>query len=205
MSDLAKISLCNDRQVVARQEDPGLNQTVITVRRGGRDVDPAIRAIDGSFTTDAVFEVHATGDGFTLTETAVSPPIKKEFPDDQEGVADEPDRFVAIDDHGVTCGFIDLTYEQWNRRLTIADFEISPKHRRRGIGRRLLELAVRYGRELGARTLWLEVSNVNAPAIRAYLRMGFTVCGLDMSLYRGTECADETAVFMSQDLTCAGT
>ena len=68
-----------------------------------------------------------------------------------------------------------------------------------------MELSVRHGRELGARTLWLEVTNVNAPAIRAYLRMGFTVCGLDTSLYRGTESADETAIFMSQDLTCAGT
>ena len=98
--------------MVARQEDPALNPTAITVRRGGRDAELGIREIDGSFTTDAIFEVHTTGAGFTLTETAVSPPIKKEFPDGHEGEADEPVQFVAVDDHGIIRGFIDLTYEQ---------------------------------------------------------------------------------------------
>src|ERR1700676_4596153 len=75
-----RYALCNYRPVVARQEEPALNPTAITVRRSGRDVDPEIHDIDCSFTTDAIVEVRATGDGFTLTETAVSPPIKKEFP-----------------------------------------------------------------------------------------------------------------------------
>lgn len=46
------------------------------------------------------------------------------------------------------------------------------------------------------RYLWLEVSNVNAPAIGSYLRMGFEVCGVDVSLYEGTEARGEVGVFM---------
>jgi ribosomal protein S18 acetylase RimI-like enzyme len=44
--------------------------------------------------------------------------------------------------------------------------------------------------------LWLEVSNVNGPAIRCYSKMGFRVCGLDVSLYEGTGSRGEVGVFM---------
>lgn len=144
-----------------------------------------------------------SANGFTLNEKSVSFSIVKKFPlgDDTE-VEDEEEsaRFVAVDAGGNPCGFIDLVFEAWNRRVVIADLELSPQYRRRGVGRQLVGLAADYGRELNARTLWLEVTNINAPAIRAYLRMGFKFCGLDTSLYRGTASEGEVAVFMSQDL-----
>lgn len=186
------------------QEDVSLKLGTVTIRRDVPGDHLALGDIDGSFITDTIFEVHPAANGFTLNEKTTSSPIVKNFPvgeDTEIEDAEESARFVAVDEScGTTCGFIDVVFEAWNRRVVIADLELSPQYRRRGLGRALVDLAAGYGREMNARTLWLEVTNINAPAIRAYLGMGFKFCGLDTSLYRGTASEGEIAVFMSKDL-----
>lgn len=165
----------------------------------------AIEALDGSFTTDTVFRVTATGDGFTLREVPVDPPLTKVFPDDEsddesdDGEDGDPDSrtFVAYGDDGDLAGFVVVSYSGWNRRLTVEDIEVAPEHRGHGVGRALMGLATEFARERGAGHLWLEVTNVNAPAIHAYRRMGFTLCGLDTALYDGTASDGEQALYMS--------
>jgi hypothetical protein len=56
------------------------------------------------------------------------------------------------------------------------------------------------GRTLSADHLWVETSNFNLPAIDAYRRWGFALCGLDTALYRGTPAHAEVAVFLSHPL-----
>ncbi|MFE2851842.1 GNAT family N-acetyltransferase [Streptomyces lavendulae] len=176
-----------------------------TARPGDR---PAMEALDGSFRTDTVFEVTRSEGGFAVREVPVDPPLHKVFPPDEDD-GDHPDgggdgadaedarTFVALDG-GVLCGFAAVGYASWNRRLTIEDIEVAPGHRGRGIGRALMDLAAGFARERGAAHLWLEVSSVNAPAVHAYRRMGFTLCGLDTALYDGTPAAGERALFMSR-------
>ncbi|WP_171167267.1 GNAT family N-acetyltransferase [Streptomyces sp. I05A-00742] len=182
-------------------------QEIICRPARAEDVEAA-DAIDSSFTTDTVYEVTVSPGGFALRPVPVDPPVRKVFPDDEPddepGVEGGPQgdtgtdrRFVAVDDD-VVCGYVDTAYEPWNRRLTVADIAVAPAHRGRGIGRILMERAFEQAREHGAVQVWLEVTNLNAPAIRAYLRMGFTFCGLDTSLYAGTASEGETAMFMSR-------
>ncbi|MFF5445699.1 GNAT family N-acetyltransferase [Streptomyces sp. NPDC012888] len=178
----------------------------ITIRLARPGDAPAIEALDGSFTTPTVFEAAATDAGFTLREVPVDPPLRKSFPpeehDEQEiGEDNEADHrtFVALDGEGL-CGFAAVAYAPWNRRLTVEDIEVAPGHRGRGIGRALMERAAGFGRERGARHLWLEVSSVNAPAVHAYRRMGFALCGLDTTLYDGTPAAGEQALYMARPL-----
>ncbi|MGI5163899.1 GNAT family N-acetyltransferase [Spirillospora sp. CA-253888] len=158
----------------------------------------ALGALDGSFTTGTVFQVTADGAGFVLREVPVDPPLTKVFPEDDE--AGDP-AFVAVGPDGGPAGFVAVSYVSWNRRLVIEDIEVAPEHRGRGVGRALMGLAADFGRERGAGHLWLEVSNVNAPAVRAYRRMGFAFCGLDTALYEGTASAGERALFMARPLT----
>ncbi|MCF3102489.1 GNAT family N-acetyltransferase [Streptomyces roseoverticillatus] len=156
-------------------------------------------AIDNSFTTATVLEVTASDEGFRLRETPVDPPLRKVYPaEDEEG--DEDAHVIVARAGDVLCGAISLTHAEWNHRLVIADLRVAPGHRGRGIGPALMERGLAHGRELGARTAWLEVTNVNAPAVRVYRRMGFALCGLDTSLYRGTASEGETALFMSRSL-----
>ncbi|MFH9819803.1 GNAT family N-acetyltransferase [Streptomyces sp. NPDC017230] len=163
-----------------------------------------IEALDGSFTTGTIFHVAATEDGFTLKEIPVDPPIHKVFPaqdaDDGPAAAEDPNSrtFVAVGPEGRLAGFAAVSYVRWNRRLTIEDIEVAPAHRGRGVGRALVGRAAELARELGAEHVWLEVTNINAPAIHAYRRMGFTFCGLDTALYDGTPSSGERALYMSR-------
>ncbi|MFF4580233.1 GNAT family N-acetyltransferase [Streptomyces sp. NPDC001389] len=178
-----------------------------TARPGDR---AAIEALDGSFRTPTVFEVDRSESGFALREVPVDPPLHKVFPSEEpggsggdeggegeEGGDGNARTFVALDG-GALCGFAAVRYASWNRRLIVEDIEVAPAHRGRGIGRALMDLAAGFARERGAAHLWLEVSSVNAPAVHAYRRMGFTLCGLDVALYDGTPAAGEQALFMSR-------
>ncbi|MFE5297869.1 GNAT family N-acetyltransferase [Streptomyces sp. NPDC056632] len=180
----------------------------------------AVEAIDDSFTTDRIYEVVADGSGFALRERGVEPPLVKVFPEDPE----DPEDFEDFEDAGEgtggaedgegpggshvevavagdeVCGFVACGIEEWHSRLVVHQIAVAPAHRGRGIGAALMERACAYGRRAGARTAWLEVTNVNAPAIRAYRRMGFELCGLDTTFYRGTASEGETALFMSREL-----
>ncbi|MGG8408039.1 GNAT family N-acetyltransferase [Streptomyces sp. 12297] len=181
-----------------------------TVRPARPEDTAKIDALDTSFTTSTVFEVTASVTGFSLREVPVDPPLTKVFPDDghdvdggtQDGsgpAGEEPhdQTFAAVAADGGLAGFAAVSYSPWNRRLTVEDIGIAPAHRRQGIGRLLVAHAMDFARTQEAAHLWLEVTNVNAPAIHAYLRMGFTFCGLDTTLYDGTASAGEQALYMS--------
>ncbi|CAM5257325.1 GNAT family N-acetyltransferase OS=Streptomyces tendae OX=1932 GN=GUR47_03330 PE=4 SV=1 [Streptomyces tendae] len=165
----------------------------------------AIEALDGSFTTRTIFHVAITEDGFALRELPVDPPIHKVFPpensDDGNRSAAEADpnsrTFVAVGTDGCLAGFVAVSYVPWNRRLAIDDIEIAPLYRGQGVGRALVGHAAEFARERGAGHIWLEVTNLNAPAIHAYRRMGFAFCGLDTTLYADTPSSGEQALYMS--------
>jgi ribosomal protein S18 acetylase RimI-like enzyme len=163
----------------------------------------AIRALDDSFTTGTVFQVTVTEEGFALREIPVEPPLTKVFPEDNPDGDDEDKDdadsriFVAHGAAGSLAGFVAVSYSGWNRRLIIEDIAVAPRHRGRGVGRALMGLAKEFARERGAGHLWLEVTNINAPAIHAYLCMGFAFCGLDTTLYDNTLSRGEQALYMS--------
>ncbi|MEU5398125.1 GNAT family N-acetyltransferase [Streptomyces sp. NPDC005963] len=155
--------------------------------------------LKGDFISKTVFKVVGSEGGFTIRPARLDPPVHKVFPDgepEDDEASEGRRRFVALDGE-LVCGYVDTEYEPWNRRLIIADIEVAGPYRGRGIGRTLMSCAISWAQECGAGHVWLEVTNINAPAIRAYQRMGFTFCGLDTSLYSGTESEGETALFMS--------
>ncbi|MFJ9622914.1 GNAT family N-acetyltransferase [Streptomyces sp. NPDC101181] len=181
-----------------------VDDTPYALRTARPEDTDAVEALDGSFTTATVFHVEIAEDGFTLRETPVDPPLTKVFPEDESDGDDEDAEegdsptFLALGADGSLAGFVSVSYAPWNRRLTIEDIEVGPGHRGRGVGRALMTRAEEFARERGAGHVWLEVTNVNAPAIHAYRRMGFSLCGLDTSLYASTSSAGEYALYMSK-------
>ncbi|MGY3062519.1 ribosomal protein S18 acetylase RimI-like enzyme [Streptomyces sp. TE3672] len=185
--------ISSDRRAAEREAAEAITYRVAESERDKSTV------IKGEFSSDTVFEVVGSEGGFTIRPARLDPPVHKVFPDD-EPEADEASegkrRFIALDGE-LVCGYVDTEYEPWNQRLIIADIEVAGPYQGRGIGRTLMSYAIGWAQECGAGHVWLEVTNINAPAIRAYQRMGFTFCGLDTSLYSGTESEGETALYMS--------
>lgn len=167
------------------------------------------------------------GFGFSITEMKLQKAFHKYFPkddlDDDEDEEDEntftlvvedtstfrpvssPDTSTAASESSFThhiIAFITVKFSAWNSRLTIADIEIHPSYRRQGIGKNLIGFAEKVARSrFPIRHIWLEVSNINYPAVRSYLSMGFLVAGLDVSLYDATEAEGEFAIFMWKRVT----
>ncbi|KAB8277104.1 acyl-CoA N-acyltransferase [Aspergillus minisclerotigenes] len=159
------------------------------------------------------------GFGLDIKAAQLDSPLHKSFPDDEDldGDDESPDCFTVVVENtnalsakdapttnpntpkhnNNIVAFVSAKVSSWNSRLIITDIEISPLYRRQGIGRNLIRFAERLGvARWPVRHVWLEVSNVNYPAIQSYLRMGFKIAGLDVSLYVGTPAEGELAIFM---------
>lgn len=163
---------------------------------------PALLRLDTSFTTDRIYRLQVAPRSFALVEAIVQPPLHKAFT-----LADELDDdrlweqgFVAQDGDEIV-GFAAVRTETWNRRTAIWHLYVAPQQRGKGLGRRLLGAVEAYARACGSRCLWLETSSVNVPAIEFYTQVGFSLCGLDQSLYDpGGEGGGETALYFARAL-----
>jgi ribosomal-protein-alanine N-acetyltransferase len=81
--------------------------------------------------------------------------------------------------------------------MEILNIAVRPELRRRGLGARLLGLALGICAEMGVRLAALEVRTGNAPALALYARFGFVRVGLRRGYYADT---GEDAVLMNLEL-----
>lgn len=172
---------------------------MLLIREVDRATDArALGALDTSFTSDFAYCVVPGKDSLELRLEPTVLRIKKRFLLDlHQPVWDQG--FVAVEEDKL-CGFIATRYEPWNRRLAIMHFYVDLAHRRQGIGRRLTERAIESGGLAGARAAWVETSNLNHPGILAYQRLGFSLCGFDLTLYQGTPSEGEFAIYLSRPI-----
>ena len=161
-----------------------------SVPGGVRALEPerdraGVMALETAFETHSVFDVVATARELTLVERALEAPLVKRF-SIAEAFAEWAQwkaGFVAEDAAGAIVGFAAVAYEAWHRRLVLWHLYVAPAARRSGVGRALLVEAEAYGKQRGARRVWLETSSVNVPGIAAYARLGYALCGLDTTYY----------------------
>jgi RimJ/RimL family protein N-acetyltransferase len=108
--------------------------------------------------------------------------------------------FVAVDGEQVV-GRLSVARDPHPASAHVADLGliVSASHRRRGIGRLLLETAVSWARDAGVRKLELHVFPWNGPAIRLYEGFGFVREGLRRGHYR-RDGADVDALLMALHL-----
>ena len=157
----------------------------------------ALARLDLAFATDVVYAVERRGPlDFALVERRADPPLVKRYALDLDALAAAPHVTVAEED-GRVVGVASVAWQAWNRRAELSHLYVDAAARGRGVGAALLREAERAARTLGARCLWVETQQVNAPAIRFYLRQGFACCGLDAALYDDDR---EVGIFFARDL-----
>lgn len=161
---------------------------------------PGIAALDASFETSSVFHVDSGPRGFRLIETPIPTRTKRFWVYD----LDRPDRewdeaHVATDGDRIV-GFVATSWQFWNRRLVLWHVYVDRPHRGTGLGHRLLGKVYERAERQKALLIHLETSNYNAPGIAWYERQGFTLGGLDTTLYSGTPAAEECGLYFTKRL-----
>lgn len=109
--------------------------------------------------------------------------------------------YVAEAEDGRIVGRLSLARDQHPASKHVADLGlmVAQSHRRRGIGRALLEAAVDWGREHDVRKLELHVFTHNEAAIKLYEQFGFEREGLRRKHYRQGD-AYIDAILMAYEL-----
>jgi len=80
-------------------------------------------------------------------------------------------------------GVLEVNLETWSKRLRITELLVYAKHRRQGVGTKLMEHAKRIAKEKGCRQVVLETQSRNVPALDFYRKCGFRLIGLDTACY----------------------
>ena len=94
-----------------------------------------------------------------------------------EFLADARHHLVVAVEAGVVVGMasaVHYVHPDKAPQLWINEVGVAPTHRRRGIGRRLLDALLAHGRTLGCTEAWLGTEEDNVPARRLYESAGST-------------------------------
>lgn len=103
--------------------------------------------------------------------------------------------WVAISENGTAIGFLNAYFVLDEASLN--NIAVSAAWRRQGIGRALIETAIRYCRQNDMVSFTLEVRKSNLPAITLYEKLGFQKVGERRNFYT---LPDEDALLMTKKL-----
>jgi ribosomal protein S18 acetylase RimI-like enzyme len=84
-------------------------------------------------------------------------------------------------DDGQMVGIAIAEPRRWNHSMWVWEFHVAEEHRRKGIGRRLMEALVQRAEEADMRVLVCETQNTNVPAILFYRSTGYEIDAIEMT------------------------
>ena len=85
--------------------------------------------------------------------------------------------------------------KRWNNDAFIDDLSVARQFRGKGIGTKLMDAAINWGKEEGFHRVSLETQNMNLLACRFYLKYGFKLGGIDHFVYTADDYKNETALY----------
>jgi ribosomal protein S18 acetylase RimI-like enzyme len=104
--------------------------------------------------------------------------------------------FFVAEESGEIVGYSRMHIYKWNNSALITTVLVDVKHRRRGIGTRLLRTMEDFARESKARVLMTDVSPDNVPALQLDFKNGFEICGYNDKIYQD----GKTALYLAKEL-----
>lgn len=166
-----------------------------------------------NFQAEAYLAVEKVVEGLNVTWRLVERPLDPPFisvdynidEQDQTEIAQrlkENDGLYLVAEHqGRLVALLDLEREAWRDTGMIWNIVVDRAYRRQGLGTRLIQRAITWGRRRRLRALALETQTNNLPACRFYQKMGFQLCGLDDHFYSNHDIErKEVALFWYHEL-----
>jgi streptothricin acetyltransferase len=153
---------------------------------------------DGAFIVDAKLVLSAENGQVHFTIVSIPPYIKRYPLDEVDFLAylGNPDKtafFAYLD--GRVAGQLRLC-RWWNRYAYIEDIVVDREYRRQGVGRALIQQAIRWAKGKRLAGIMLETQNNNIGGCRLYESCGFELGGFDRCLYQGIDPGtDEIALY----------
>lgn len=183
---------------------------VIQIRTLDRLVPEDLPRIVTGYVAHARYVVERSEDrdriAFTLRRVELDRPFVKEFAFPSEDIRKYAECVrqgwsLGAFEGDVGIGIALAERRDWNRSLWVWGLGVAEDHRRRGIGRGLVEELSSRGRKAGLRVLVCETQSTNVPAIDFYRSTGFVADGVDLSYYSNEDAENgEVALFMKKRL-----
>ena len=160
-----------------------------------------ILALDISYDTDRIYEVRVEDDTIQLVDTVMKYSKKYQLNlDELSTFSSSHFAIVALIDSKIV-GIAAAEFVGWNRRVVLHHLYVTRDYRGSGIGRTLLNTVTEWSVTTTARCLWVETQNTNYPAVGFYQSAGFSLCGVDTSLYISEfTYPPEIAIYLSKAL-----
>jgi len=138
------------------------------------------------FTVDSALVLSAENGTIRHTVVSVSPYEKRYPPNEIDYTAyiDNSDQTVFFAYSGEELAGELVIRRWWNNFAYIEDITVKTTFKRQGVGRALVERAIRWAKDRRLPGLMLETQNNNVAACRFYERCGFEIGGFDRHLYR---------------------
>ena len=105
--------------------------------------------------------------------------------DMKDMVEDKRYGFLVAEEKTRPVGYIVFKHHGWNNCIYIEQLFVTKKYQGKGIGSALLKEAIKSGKKLDARILFLDVGEDRPDAIRFYLKNGFEKAGIIKDFYMG--------------------
>lgn len=169
-----------------------------------------LKHVAGGYSSDSKYVVMYTGEEdrvtFDLHLVILDKPYVKIFDHNHEtiqryqSVLNDGYSFGAYEGN-VLVGLVIGEPREWNRSVWVWEFHVAQAHRKRGIGKRLMEWVAEKAKREDFRTIVCETQTTNVTAIKIYRNLGFRLEGIDLSYYSNNDYPDgEIAVFMKRRL-----
>jgi streptothricin acetyltransferase len=173
--------------------------------------------IDANFESAVYLDVVRDADGLNvtwrLTERPLDTPFVSDDYDFDEKERREVTRRLETGDgmwlvaeteqagRGRFVGMVDVKREAWREAGFVWNIAVDRAYRGQGLGRKLMQRVIKWGRRESLRAIILETQTNNWSACRFYQRFGFQLTGIDDHYYTNSDIANkEVAIFWTYEL-----
>ncbi|HET7012256.1 MAG TPA: GNAT family N-acetyltransferase [Anaerolineales bacterium] len=176
-----------------------------TVIRQAISTDIAqLAAIDHSYSTDHVWQMILAGEpgdvNVAFREVRLPRAMRVNYPRDPQRLIDEWTKRSAVlmaETEGEACGYVALIPATAPGAQWVSDMAVGLRHRRQGVGTRLVGAAIEWARAREFSRLFVEMQSKNFPAIMLVRKLGFVFSGYSDHYYPD----EDISLFFSIDLS----